>query len=129
MVMCEILRGFDDNFYSVMSDSFWDVGNFKWIVKWIDDGVKLCDEFMKFVVEWVEIEVKYVIKLKVWFKKWEEIIKSGLEYGIMEGVMWGCVSEVEFRVDIYMLCCDKVMDEVYEFIKKWKIENYYKGIF
>lgn len=105
------------------------MGNFKWIVKCIDDGVKLCDEFMKFVVERVEIEVKYVLKLKVWFKKWEECIKSGLEYGMMEVVMWGIVIEVELRVEIYILCCNKFMDEVYEVIKRWKNENYYKGIF
>lgn len=99
------------------------------MVKWIDDGVKLCDEFMKFVIERVEIEVKYVLKLKVWVKKWEECIKNGLEYGIMEVVMWGIVIEVEFRVEIYLLCCDKLMNDVYELIKRWKIENYYKGIF
>lgn len=129
MAMRETPRGSDDNLYSATSDSFWDVGNFKRTVKRIDDGAKLCDEFMKLVAERAEIEAKYAIKLKAWSKKWEEIIKSGPEYGTMEGAVRGCVSEAESRADIHMLCRDKVMDEVYESIKKWKIENYHKGIF
>lgn len=32
------------------------------MVKWIDDGVKLCDDFLKLLVECVEIEGLYVVK-------------------------------------------------------------------
>ena len=61
-------RGSDENLqYSAASDSFWDVGNFKRTVKRIDDGAKLCDEFMKLVTERAEIEAKYALKLNILF--------------------------------------------------------------
>lgn len=122
-------RGSDENLYSATSDSFWDVGNFKRTVKRIDDGAKLCDEFVKLVAERAEIEAKYAMKLKAWSKKWEDCIKSGPEYGTMEAAMRGSVSEAESRAEIHMLCRDKLIEEVQESIKKWKNENYHKGIF
>ena len=129
MAMRETPRGSDENLYSATSDSFWDVGNFKRTIKRIDDGAKLCDEFMKLVAERAEIEAKYAMKLKAWSKKWEESIKNGPEYGTMEEAMRGCAGEAESRAEIHMLCRDKLLDEVYESIKKWKNENYHKGIF
>lgn len=123
-------RGSDENLqYSAASDSFWDVGNFKRTVKRIDDGAKLCDEFMKLVTERAEIEAKYAFKLKAWSKKWEECIRNGPEYGTMEAAMRGTVTEAESRAEIHILCRDKLMDEVHEAMKKWKNENYHKGIF
>lgn len=130
MSMRETPRGSDENLqYSAASDSFWDVGNFKRTVKRIDDGAKLCDEFMKLVTERAEIEAKYAFKLKAWAKKWEECIRSGQEYGSMEAAMRGTVSEAESRAEIHMLCRDKLIEDVHESIKKWKVENYHKGIF
>lgn len=129
MSMRETPRGSDENLYSATSDSFWDVGNFKRTVKRIDDGAKLCDEFMKLVTERAEIEARYAMKLKTWSKKWEECIKNSPEYGTMEGAMRGTVSEAESRAEIHMLCRDKLLGEVHESIKKWKNENYHKGIF
>lgn len=123
-------RGSDENLqYSAASDSFWDVGNFKRTVKRIDDGAKLCDEFMKLVTERAEIEAKYALKLKAWAKKWEECIKNGPEYGTMEVAMRGTVTEAESRAEIHLLCRDKLMNDVHESIKRWKTENYHKGIF
>lgn len=122
-------RGSDENLYTASSDSFWDVGNFKRTVKRIDDGAKLCDEFMKLVTERAEIEAKYALKLKAWSKKWEECIKSGPEYGTMEAAMRGSVTEAESRAEIHMLCRDKLVGEVHESIKKWKNETFHKGIF
>lgn len=111
-------RGSDENLqYSAASDSFWDVGNFKRTVKRIDDGAKLCDEFMKLVAERAEIEAKYAFKLKAWSKKWEECIKSGPEYGTMEAAMRGTVTEAESRAETHILCRNKLMDEVHEAIK------------
>lgn len=129
MSIRETPRGSDENLYSASTDSFWDVGNFKRTVKRIDDGAKLCDEFMKLVVERANIEAKYAFKLKAWSKKWEECVRSGPEYGTMEAAMLGAVTEAESRAEIHMHCRDKLIDEVHESIKKWKNENYHKGIF
>ena len=66
----ETPRTSDDNLYQAITNSFWDVGNYKRTVKRIDDGARLCDDFMKLTAERAEIEAKYANKLKVWAKKW-----------------------------------------------------------
>ena len=129
MSVRETPRGSDENLYGAASDSFWDIGNFKRTVKRIDDGAKLCDEFMKLVAERAEIESKYSFKLKAWSKKWEECIRNGPEYGTMEAAMLGSTTEAESRADLHLRCRDRLLDEVYEATKKWKIGNYHKGLF
>ena len=123
------VRGSDENLYSATTDSFWDVGNYKRTVKRIDDGAKLCDDFMKLVTERAEIEAKYSFKLKAWAKRWEELVKNGPEYASMETGMRGTVSEAEARSELHMQCRDRLMQNVNEALKKWKQENYHKGIF
>lgn len=123
------VRGSDENLYSASSDSFWDIGNYKRTVKRIDDGAKLCDDFMKLVCERAEIEAKYSFKLKTWAKKWDELIKNGPEYANLETAMRGTVGEAEARSELHMQCRDRLMGNVNEALKKWKQENYHKGIF
>lgn len=123
------VRGSDENLYSASTDSFWDVGNYKRTVKRIDDGAKLCDDFVKLVCERAEIEAKYAFKLKVWAKKWDEMIRSGSEYSTLETAMRGTVGEAEARSELHTKCRDKLMADVNEALKKWKHENYHKGIF
>ena len=45
-------------------DNFWLVGNYKKVVKKIEDGSKLCDEISQMVLERAEIESLYAKKLK-----------------------------------------------------------------
>ena len=71
------------------SESFWEVGNYKRVVKRIDDGAKLCDEMIQLVTERADIEAKYAAKLTRWRKKWEETIDKGSEYGTMESAWKG----------------------------------------
>lgn len=44
--------------------NFWDVNYYKTIVKRMEDGAKLCDDFMKMVTERAEIEAAYSIKMR-----------------------------------------------------------------
>ncbi|EDO42689.1 predicted protein [Nematostella vectensis] len=111
------------------SDSFWDVGNYKRTVKRVDDGSKLCDEFMKMVTERAEIEARYSAKLKVWAKKWEEVIKAGSEYGSMEEAFKGAVDEANSRASVHTQCRDDLLNDVVELVKKWKGDNYQKSMF
>lgn len=121
-------KGSDENL-TASSDSFWEVGNYRRTVKRIDDGAKLCDELMKLVAERAEIEAKYSSKLKNWAKKWEEAIKIGPEYNLMEAATKGTVDEANSRSNVHVKCRDDLMNDVYEYVKKWKTDNYHKSLF
>ena len=66
----------DENFMA-SSDSFWEPGNYKRTTKRIEDGNKLCSEFMTLVSERADIEKKYARDLKQWAIKWNNIIEKG----------------------------------------------------
>ncbi len=51
--------------YGVVSNfNFWEVNCYKTTVKRMEDGAKLCDDFMKMVNERAEIETMYYNKMK-----------------------------------------------------------------
>lgn len=60
------------------SDSFWEIDCYKTTVKRTEDGLHMCGELMKLIAERAEIEMKYSNKLKMWCKKWSDIIDKGL---------------------------------------------------
>lgn len=49
---------------STSSFNFWDVNGYKPTVKRIDDGARLCDDFLKLLAERAEIEGLYATKLQ-----------------------------------------------------------------
>lgn len=49
---------------SSSSFNFWDVNGYKASVKRIDDGARLCDDFLKLLSERAEIEGLYATKLQ-----------------------------------------------------------------
>lgn len=49
---------------SSSSFNFWDVNGYKPTVKRIDDGARLCDDFLKLLAERAEIEGLYATKLQ-----------------------------------------------------------------
>lgn len=44
--------------------NFWDINSYKTCLKRIEDGAKLCDDFMKMIKERIDIEAAYYNKLK-----------------------------------------------------------------
>ena len=59
------------------SDSFFEVDCYKRTVKRTDDGLHMCGELLRLIVERSEIEKEYAKKLKSWCKKWTESIDKG----------------------------------------------------
>ncbi len=49
---------------AVEAGDFWHVGNYKRIVKKVEDGAKFCEEFSQMLTERAEIESLYAKKLK-----------------------------------------------------------------
>ena len=60
------------------SDSFWEPGNYKRTTKRIEDGNKLCAEFVTLVSERADIEKNYAKSLKSWALKWNNAIEKGI---------------------------------------------------
>ena len=48
----------------VSNFNFWDVNCYKTTVKRMEDGAKLCEDFMKMIGERAEIEMMYYNKMK-----------------------------------------------------------------
>lgn len=95
----------DDNMLIASSDSFWEPGNYKRTTKRIEDGYKLCSEFLAMVQERADIEKNYAKSLKAWSKKWNELIEKGCwrldrsENNIFNKVK--CPRLIYIRIDLY----------------------------
>ena len=57
--------------------SFWEPGNFKWTTKRIEDGNRLCNEYVSLLKERAEIEKSYTKSLRGWAKKWDDAFEKG----------------------------------------------------
>ena len=110
------------------TDSFWEIGNYRRVVKRVDDGQRLCTDLIKMAQERAEIEAKYAKSLQHWSKKWEEMIVKGPEYGSVE-VGWKSGFQEAIKVaDIHMGMSQKLLDEIAEGVQIWKNARYHKSI-
>ena len=109
------------------TDSFWDIGNFKPVVKRYEDGARLCSEFMKMVQERADIEAKYAKLLQNWGQKWEEVVSNGSEYGSLVGGWKACFREAEKVGNIHKEMSD-ALQNIAEDVHSWKSENYHKAL-
>jgi hypothetical protein len=57
--------------------SFWEPGNYKWTTKRIEDGNRLCNEYVNLLKERAEIEKSYAKSLRGWAKKWDDAFEKG----------------------------------------------------
>ena len=110
------------------TDSFWDIGNYRRVVKRIEDGLRLCGDLMKMAQERAEIESKYAKSLQHWSKKWEDLVAKGPEYGSLE-VGWKAGLQESIKIaEIHMEISQKLSDEIVEGVQSWKNSHYHKSI-
>lgn len=110
------------------TDSFWDIGNYRRVVKRIEDGLRLCTDLMKMAQERAEIESKYAKSLQHWSKKWEELVAKGPEYGSTE-VGWKAGLQESIKIaDMHMAISQHISDKVVEGMQAWKNTHYHKSI-
>jgi len=118
----------EEDFIAAMTDSFWDIGNYKRVVKRVDDGAKLCVEYVKMINERAEIEAKYAKRLQEWAKKWEDMIAKNSEYGSLETGWKGQLREAQRVAECHLDCQRRIQEEVIPAMNGWKGENYHKSL-
>lgn len=117
------------------------VGNYKWTTKRIEDGHRLCDDFMKLVQDRAEIEKNYAKSLKDWSKKWQSHIVKGLlrtfslnslesrvQWSLLPNFFFICGTLLLYWTNHHFLDpnegCDSRMSSVYvNFEVNWKING------
>ena len=110
------------------SDSFWDIGNYRRVVKRMEEGARLCNDFVKMAQERAEIEAKYVRNLQSWSKKWDDAIGKGPEYGTYEMGWRASCREAARLAEVHVEMHRKIQDEIIESVQNWKSLNYHKSL-
>jgi len=110
------------------SDSFWEPGNYKRTTKRIEDGEKLCRDFILLVQERANIEKEYAKQLKTWSSKWSKVIEQGPEYGTTEAAWKAVLVESDRRCELHLGVKDNLNNEVVNAVKNWQKDNYHRGI-
>ncbi|XP_076056480.1 protein kinase C and casein kinase substrate in neurons protein Synd isoform X3 [Oratosquilla oratoria] len=118
----------DENVMLASSDSFYEIGNYKRTTKRIEDGNKLCDDFMKLLQERSDIEKMYAKSLKEWSKKWNNIIEKGPEYGTTEAAWKGILMESDQRYELHMRVRENLINEVQNNVKQWQKDTFHKSM-
>ena len=110
------------------TDSFWDIGNYRKVVKRIDDGARLCSDLAKMIQERAEIEAKYVRHLQHWSKKWDDSITKGPEYGSIETGCKAATKEAMQLAEVHSEMSQRLQKEVVESIHTWKADHFHKSL-
>eukprot|EP00055_Hartaetosiga_balthica_P011673 m.53894 g.53894 ORF g.53894 m.53894 type:complete len:437 (-) comp7691_c1_seq1:49-1359(-) len=114
----------------VEQGNFWDVGNYKDVLKRISNVPKLCDEFLRMFHERAIVEKHYAKELTSFAERWEERLTTKVpEYGTLLDGWMGVTAEARQLSEVHMHCKDKVDDIMKERIESWKREHCKKGMF
>jgi len=109
-----------------VKDNFWELGAYRRIIKRVDEGAFLVDEFKTMVQERAMIERKYSSMLKDWAKKWETRIEKSpecQEYSIYKG--WHkLINESTALSKKHAQADTKLSDLANRHIATWKRANY-----
>ncbi|XP_025912471.1 protein kinase C and casein kinase substrate in neurons protein 1 isoform X2 [Apteryx rowi] len=111
-----------------ITDSFWEVGNYKRTVKRIDDGHRLCNDLMNCVHERAKIEKSYAQQLTDWSKRWRQLIEKGPQYGSMEKAWGAIMTEADKVSELHQEVKNSLLNDDFEKVKNWQKDAYHKQI-
>lgn len=107
-------------------DSFWEVGNYKRVVKRIDDGHRLCNDVMNCLQERAKIEKAYSQQLTEWSKRWRLLIEKGPQYGSVERGWLAFMTEADKVGELHQEVKNGLLNEDIEKVKNWQKEAFHK---
>ncbi|KAG9335770.1 hypothetical protein JZ751_003681 [Albula glossodonta] len=108
------------------TDSFWEVGNYKRVVKRIDDGHRLCNDLMNCLHERAKIEKSYSQQLTDWSKRWRQLIEKGPQYGSVERAWLAVMTEADKVSELHQDVKNGLLNEDLEKVKNWQKDSYHK---
>ena len=110
-----------------LTQSFWDIRNYRRVVRRIDEGHKLSSDMMKMVQERMEMETKYIKHLQQWSRKWDDYVTKSPEYGSLESGWKACFLSTSRVAEVHT-ACQKQLDELLKNIAEWRTDHYHKSI-
>lgn len=111
-----------------VESTFWDPDFYKKTTKRMDDGHKLCVDFIAMLEDRAEIEKNYSKCLQSWSKKWTDNVTKGPEQGEMVKGWMALLEEAGSLADIHSGVRQGLEEYVIENIKLWSKESYHKGL-
>lgn len=77
-------------------ESFWDIGNYKYVLKRCDNGNKLSSELADMITERGKLEESYAKSLRQWAKKWSDHLENeSNEYGTTKDAWYGFLEVIK----------------------------------
>lgn len=111
-----------------ITDSFWEVGNYKRTVKRIDDGYRLCNDLMNCIHERAKIEKAYSQQLIDWSKRWRQLIEKGPQYGSLEKAWMAVMTEADKVSELHQEVKNSLLNDDFEKVKNWQKDAFHKQI-
>jgi hypothetical protein len=118
----------DSEYFEAPSDSFWEINQYKRVVKRTEDGYKLSNDLMQMMSERANIEKLYSKSLKQWSKKWTDYLDKCPEYGTMKSTWNSMTIESNGISEIHLKIHDDIEETLLPDIKAWQKNNYPKTI-
>lgn len=104
------------------------MGNYRVVLKRINTGAKLCEEFVRLVHERAAIEKQYAKQLTSWGERWQGRVKSNGEYGSLKDGWLSMFTEARELADIHIGIKDRLEQELTSEVETWKKQNYERSI-
>ena len=118
----------ESEYFEAPSDSFWEINQYKRVVKRTEDGYKLSNDLMQMMSERANIEKLYAKSLRQWSKKWSEYLEKSPEYGSMKATWTSLTAESNNISEIHMTVHNEIEETLLTDVKAWQKQSYPKTI-
>lgn len=118
----------ESEFFEAPSDSFWEINQYRRVVKRTEDGYKLSNDLMQMLSERASIEKLYSKSLRQWAKKWSDYLEKSCEYGSMKATWQSMTAEANNISDVHIKVHDEIEETLLTDVKAWQKLNYPKAM-